>query len=395
MKITISILTLSVIFSSCSLRKDIQHFDSKKKFSENKSVLGLNSINADNNYYTKAVLDYLLIHRIMEGNSLVYFGTPDEIEIGSLSDTVMVQKIALFPSLLEDLGQITEFDSITKRRLVDSGIKQCVFDIPKELKDLKSGFQFNHYVFKSSNKAAMQAFGIVNSEVRESSLYIVTDYLQYKDIHCSGLPKIRYAIGVRSEFRLLGIESESQLSGIGSLAGLAAQVETNKMQVSITIKTIGVTGIDSRLSIPSNSTFDVKTYSDYEKILDFIRNLKDYDAGSDNLIVEPQIIPVMDEYRTTLDHSFYPMLESIEVLEMKLKEMKKQRASSDKIDEIKKRIAEIKLEMIEEEVEKLQEDRNDLMRDNRVINSYSDILYLMEYFKNSQVPETDSKPEIK
>lgn len=379
MKTTIALLLIACTFLiSCSSGKNIQHFENKKKFSENRSILGLNSINADNNHYTKAVLDYLLINKVLENNSLQYFGTPSDIEIGSLSDTVRIAKMVLFPTL----KVLSPLDSIRRKNLDSSGIKECVFDIPSELKDLKSGFQFNHYVFKSTNKAAMQAFGIVNSEIEESSLYIVTDYLQYQDIHCSGLPKIRYAIGVRAELRILGIKTESELSGIGSLAGLAAQVETDKLQVSITIKTIGITGIEPRLSIPSNSTFDVKTYSDYEKILDFIRNLKDEEKLSDKLIVQPQIIPVMDEYRTTLDYSFYPMLESIEILEIKLQEMKNRRIDKAEIIKIEEKINLLKLSMIEKEVDKLAAERVDLVHTDGEINNYSTILGLMNFLKD-------------
>lgn len=343
-------------------------------FSGKNNVLGLNAVNANNNYYTKAIIDYLTIKKIIEGNSIREFGIPKNNP--KISDNNKVLQIALFPELSPNSSYLASNTPEITKKILESGIKTCFYDLPLKLEDLQSGFQFNHFVFKSSNRAAMQAFGIVNSEIKENSLYIVTDYLQFQDINCSGLPTIRYAVGIRAEFRIIGVESESELKGIGSLASLAAQVETNSQKVNLTIKTIGLTGIDSRLSIPSNTTFDVKTYSDYEKIIEFIRNLKDNDdknsQSTGQLIVQPQIIPVMDDYRASLEYSFYPMLESIELLELKLKNIKKNNSSSAKIDSIKANINNLKITILEEESKDLVGKYKRLSNNyNTVSNTYN------------------------
>lgn len=379
MKNYLPLLLLFIIFS-CSTNKDLKKMDSNS-FSGKNNVLGLNAINANNNYYTKAIIDYLTIKKIIDGNSIREFGIPKNNP--KINDTNKVLQIALFPELSSDSSYPNSNTEDIKKKLIESGIKTCFYDLPLKLKDLQSGFQFNHYVFKSSNRAAMQAFGIVNSEIKENSLYIVTDYLQFQDINCSGLPTIRYAVGIRAEFRIIGIESESELKGIGSLAGLAAQVETNSQKVNITIKTIGLTGIDSRLSIPSNTTFDVKTYSDYEKIIDFIRNLKDNEDNivKDNkqLIVQPQIIPVMDDYRASLEYSFYPMLESIELLELKLKAIEKNNLSKSKIDSIKTKINNLKLAILENESENYIASYLKLKNDYMSVNNSFDIKDIFSY----------------
>lgn len=375
-RITLITLTTIVI---CSCASNLKQFEKRDSYFDNSSVLGLNAINADYNYYTKAILEYLLIKKIVDGNSLIYNGTPKK----SPDSDSLVTQVALFPKL----NQADKDDKVV-RELKNRGVKYCFYDLPKTLSDLTSGFQFNHYVFQSSNRAAMQAFGIIDSEVKASSLYIVTDYLQYEDVDCTGLPTIRYAVGMRAQFRISQTQSESELNGIGSLAGLAAQVETNQKTVNITIKTIGITGLDSRLSIPSNTTFDVKTYSEYEKIIDFIRNMKDTSIDDNReIIISPQIIPVMDEYRTTIEHTFHPMYETIELLETKVKVMEKEdNGDSQEITKLKNDISKIKLDLIKAEIEELKSNREILMLGNKIINDYSkysDLLLILDGLENS------------
>jgi len=388
----LSILIVVIILSSCATNHNLKKFENKEKFSESTSVLGLNSISADHNYYTKAIMDHLLVKKIIDGNSINYFGMPEQLPASPVIDSLLVQKVVVFPKLQGTFEQ--EFNSETIKNLQNIGIKDCTYDLPKGLNDLKSGLQFNHYIFKSSNRAAMQAFGIANSAVKENTLYIITDYLQFQDVNCSGIPVIRYAVGMRAEFRILGIQSEAELADVGSLAGLAAQVETKKQQVNITIKTIGITGVDSRLTIPSNASFDVKTFSDYEQIVDFIRNLKYFEKGNDNLIISPQIIPVMDEYRTTLDHSLFPLMESIELLEIKLSELEGEDNISEEYKTMKKSINNLKLELLGTEVNKLVKDRIQLLESDGVINDYKNVIHLLEVLNNKNISNEELKEKL-
>jgi len=390
----LSILIVVVILSSCATNQGLSGFEKKKKFSENKSVLGLNSISADNSYYTKAVLDYLLVKKIIDGNSIDFFGMPEQLPVTPVIDSLLVHKVVLFPKLQSVYDSKSEFNLETIKNIQNYGVTDCTYDLPTSLNDLKGGFQFNHYIFRSSNRAAMQAFGIVNSEIKENTLYIITDYLQFQDINCSGIPVIRYAVGMRAEFRILGVASESELAEIGSLAGLAAQVETKKQQVNLTIKTIGITGIDSRLTVPSNTSFDVKTFSDYEKIIDFVRNLKSLKKENDNLIISPQIIPVMDEYRTTLNHSLYPLMESIELLEVKLSELKDEENISEEYKTMKKNINTLKLELLGTEVNKLIESRIQLIESDGVINNYNNVINLIEILKNKKLSDEELRKKL-
>jgi hypothetical protein len=375
-------LIIAIFLASC--KSPLKTFEKRDRYFDNSSVLGLNAINADYNYYTKAILEYLLIKEIIDGNSNVTLGTP-KFDPASKEK---VTQVKLFPQLEDSTGSADEVDSKIED-LRANGVRFCFYDLPKELTDLTSGFQFNHYIFKSTNRAAMQAFGIVDGEINQNSLYIITDYLQYEDINCTGLPTIRYAVGMRAQFRLSQTKSESELKGIGSLAGLAAQVETNQKNVNITIKTIGITGLESRLSIPSNTSFDVKTYSDYEKIIQFIRNLKDKDTTgaqtNADIKINPQIIPVMDDYRTTIEHTFHPMYESIELLETKIATLEKDDdIDKELIEKLKKDITDIKLILLFEEIEDLKNNRETLIVGNRIINDYSTYTNLYSIIKTHE-----------
>ncbi|MCL9803889.1 hypothetical protein NAT51_00020 [Flavobacterium amniphilum] len=369
--VTISLCFLFMLFYSSCAKQHLKKFEEKDHYFDNSSVLGLNAVNADNNYYTKAILEYLLVKGIIDGNSEIRTGKPKY----SPKENREVTQMLLFPGL-SDKETVNNNNYLSE--LKESGIRPCVYDLPKELKDLKSGFQFNHYVFKGSNRAAMQAFGIVASEAKDSTLYIITDYLQYQDVNCTGLPTIRYAVGIRAQFRIARTDSETELKGVSSLAGLAAQVETDQRSVNITVKTIGITGIDSRVTIPSNTTFDVRTYSDYEKVIDFIKNLKTEKANlGDTLIIQPQLIPVMDDYRTTIEHTFHSTYETIELLETKLKELEDKKDNSE-VDKLRKEIKDIKLSMLKKEIEGLKNNREELIIENKEINDYSRYSNLLE-----------------
>ncbi|RLJ97916.1 hypothetical protein [Tenacibaculum discolor] len=377
-----------VLFSSChSSKQHLKKFADRDSYTENQSVLGLTALNADYNYYSQAVLEYLLVREIIDGNSNITSGKPKYKP--KSNDTVT--KITLF-SNLNDNNNVSNL----AQELRKIGVKPCEYDLPLNLKDLGSGFQFNHYIFKNENRAALQAFGIVDNNIKHNSIYVVTDYIQYKDIKCTGLPTIRYAVGIRAQFRIANIDNNTELKGIGSLAGLAADVENKSKIVNITIKTIGITGIDSRLSIPSNTSFDVETYSDYQKIIDFIRTLDDNknitlieesssESSSKNnsksnksqkkeVIISPQIIPVMDDYRTSINHTFNPSYEAIQLVETRLNELKNDSNLNDKdlkkLDSVRRKVVKIKLEMIEDEVENLNNNRAMLLLGNKYTSGY-------------------------
>lgn len=273
-------LLLILFLIICVQAQDEKSFEKFAK--KNKDILSLNAIVADKTYYSQAILEYQLVKRIVDKNGI--------------NDTLLVRdKIRKTNDFRVRTSLFIRIDPEKFDRFT---IKPCQYWIPVKIEDLKSGFQFRHYLFKGSNKTALQAFGIINSEFNKEDLYVVVDYIQYEDCECSDLPKIRYAVGIRSEFRISGMnlnKGKDSKANTLNIEKLAANVEFDKLKVDISMKTIGITGKLARLNIPNNTSFNVQAYGEYVKTIDFIRN--NIDNGT--VTIQPEIIPVMDEYRTS------------------------------------------------------------------------------------------------
>ncbi|WP_407509953.1 coiled-coil domain-containing protein [Elizabethkingia anophelis] len=265
-----------------------QDENSLKKFAKrNKDLLSLNAIVADKTYYSQAILEYQIVKKLIDLNSATEIVEKEYIERNNnLKYKQNVREISILPNLKQ-----SDFDDIQ--------IKNCKYVVPEGIKDLKSGFQFRHYLFRGENTTALQAFGIINNEFNKNDLYVIIDYIQYQDCGCKNLPKIRYAVGIRSEFKISGMnlnKNNKENSKNLNIEKLAANVQFDRLKVDISMKTIGITGKPARLNIPTNTSFNVQTYGDYVKVIDFIRNSID----SSGVEIQPEIIPVMDEYRTSI-----------------------------------------------------------------------------------------------
>ncbi|WP_291146012.1 hypothetical protein [Flavobacterium sp. UBA7680] len=335
---------------------------SLKRFAKrNKEILSLNAIVADKTYYSQAILEYQVIKKIIEKHSQL-----DTISLKDINDNKHKKNEYIQVSLLPFLTQ-KQSDSI--------GLRPCKYILPKKVKDLKSGFQFRHYLFRGENKTALQAFGIINNEFNKNDLYVVIDYIQYQDCSCSELPKIRYAVGVRSEFKISGMSlnkgKDPKINNL-NIEKLAANVEFDKLKVDISMKTIGVTGKLARLNIPNNTSFNVQAYGEYVKTIDFIRNSID----NDSVTVQPEIIPVMDEYRTSIsDINTSAFDEIFEIQNRYKKYLKKlEKDSNDPIiDSINKVLKTSLLKEVAEKNDK-REQLTSIEKDLRSLSRYQSIL---------------------
>lgn len=337
----------------CPLLAQGQKGDSKKF----KDVFDFDAIKSDQEFYSQAIIQFQILEKIIPKYSIIRHLPPKELTNLPLKRTIERDKsafdvnngvatIVLFPNA-DDTDSHNEINP----ELYNLGVDRCEYQLPLSLNDLDSGFQFNHYMFKSSNKAALDAFGILKNGYESESIYIVIDYIQFKDNICTGLPKIRYGVGIRSEIRISNWSNKMDIKE-SSLASLAANAEINSLKVNITVKTIGITGLGSKLNIPNNTSFDVDTYADYQKIIDFIRtfdekskDLKEtkklpsgkeavYPASVDSTIeFKPQLIPVMDEYRTSITQSFKPYYAALEDLEKRLKKLRRAKGKYQKYKE--------------------------------------------------------------
>lgn len=350
---------------------------------KNKDVLGLNAIVADKNYYSQAILEFLIVKQIIEKTGESVFDIPsDDPQSKRLLE---IAKPLDKEKILNTKGKhiIRLFDSkpspnkTLSNAITDSlGVAPCEIVVPKSIHDLKSGFQFRHYLFKGDNKTALQAFGIINNELKRSDLYVVIDYLQFQDCNCTGLPKIRYAVGLRSEFKISGIElNKGNKENSLSIEKLAARVEFGQIKVDISMKTIGITGPKARLNIPVNTSFDVQTYGEYTKVIDFIRNSID---AKDSVYTQPELIPVMDEYRTSVSDINTAVFKELKIIQKKyIKEVSD--ASKDNNDPVADSIEKIIKESLKEEIEHKNNKRKTLYGIDEKVNNLNRYLAILNY----------------
>jgi len=350
---------------------------------KNKDVLGLNAIVADKNYYSQAILEFLIVKQIIEKTGESVFDIPsDDPQSKRLLE---IAKPLDKEKILNTKGKhiIKLFDSkpspnkTLSNAITDSlGVAPCEIVVPKSIHDLKSGFQFRHYLFKGDNKTALQAFGIINNELKRSDLYVVIDYLQFQDCNCTGLPKIRYAVGLRSEFKISGIElNKGNKENSLSIEKLAARVEFGQIKVDISMKTIGITGPKARLNIPVNTSFDVQTYGEYTKVIDFIRNSID---AKDSVYTQPELIPVMDEYRTSVSDINTAVFKELKIIQKKyIKEVSD--ASKDNNDPVADSIEKIIKESLKEEIEHKNNKRKTLYGIDEKVNNLNRYLAILRY----------------
>lgn len=392
-----------------------------------KDIFDLNAIKADQEYYSQAILQYQIIEKIISKYGAIYHLFPKEkpelfIEKETSKDADFdlkhgVPTMVLFPNAQDPSSNNSDIN----QELSKLGVDRCQYEIPLHLNDLDGGFQFNHYLFNSDNKAALDAFGIVKNGFESKSLYIVIDYLQHKDFNCTGLPKIRYGVGIRSEIKISEWSNKTDLKE-SSLAGLAANAEINSLKVNITVKTIGITGLDSKLNIPNNTNFNVDTYADYQKIIDFIRNFEEYQTNEQkndtvsktnelespkykNITFKPQIIPVMDEYRTSISESFMPYYASLENLEKKIKKLNSKRAKyiqdqlavkqdgTNLLDKISVAIYESKVNALSDEMTVLNDRKKDLTNANIYNTDLKRYVKILSIISNTTLALNDPKIE--
>ncbi len=350
---------------------------------KNKDVLGLNAIVADKNYYSQAILEFLIVKQIIEKTGESVFDIPTD---DPQSKRLIVMNPLEKEKILNTKGKhiIKLFDSkpspnkTLNNAITDSlGVAPCEIVVPKSIHDLKSGFQFRHYLFKADNKTALQAFGIINNELKKSDLYVVVDYLQFQDFNCTGLPKIRYAVGLRSEFKISGIElnKENKENSL-SIEKLAARVEFGQIKVDISMKTIGITGRKARLNIPVNTSFDVQTYGEYTKVIDFIRNSID---AKDSVYTQPELIPVMDEYRTSVSDINTAVFEELKIIQKKYIKEISDAAKASNDDKIANSIEEIIKGSLNEEIKHKDNKRRTLYRIDEKVNNLNRYLAILRY----------------
>lgn len=357
MKTKIFSFILIIIQFSLFFSQNNYIFSSDKYENNNKDLLSLNMIKADRDYYSRAILEYEISKRYIAKYFIEKEGKMYSSEKGANTNEIYK------------------------------------YDIPKELHDLKTGFQFRYYIFDNENTSALNAFGIVNSDLKKKSIYIVVDYIQYSDFQITGVPKLRYAVGLRTEFRIEKLElnkkDKDNVKNI-NLSNIAASVQIGKLNANITMKTIGITGTKPRLNLPNNSTFDVQSYADYLKIIDTIRSLPD--KKDSTITYNPEIIPIMDTYRTSIGEINIASFDMQNELEKKLKKLEKQKKhyeqyknSKDSIEAEYYKMYERKITSLIQESKQIERNRQSLNKINEKISSLDNFSSILDVV--SDLPE--------
>ncbi|MDY8136083.1 hypothetical protein [Aquimarina sp. 2201CG5-10] len=299
---------LKIIYVFTSILFIMSSCNSYKKVTGN-DIFSVNSIQADKDYYTKAVLEYHFINQVFKD-----FSTDNLVDCVQQDD----KKKKKSKKYLKAVHKVKQ----------DSLLLDCEFIVPSELDDLESGFQYRYYSFSSNNSAALQAFGITDIEHNSETKYLVIDYIQFKDYACSRIPTIRYAVGLRSELKIKksNIKAEVDLTKKG-LAELAAKVELGEASINFSLKTIGLTGKPARLNIPQGVSFNVTTYKNYQNAIEFLKsNLQDKvdeDEKGENLVINPELIPVMDEYRPNTKNTIDAVSKNLIRIHKEIEKVKK------------------------------------------------------------------------
>ena len=311
-------LFVVVTIVSCSTFGYVRTNDKQSLFSNN-------ALLADQNYYTRAVMEYYFVND--------FLGRFGEIKVAPDPDNKLDDETLYNVKVIDEVIEDLEF--------------KCAYKIPADLVDLDSGLQFRYYLFTGEARASMQAFGITDIDASNETTYIVIDYIQFKDVRCSHLPTIRYAVGLRSELKINRVSSDFQFQGAQSLKNLAAQVELDQAEVFFSLKTIGITGLDARLNIPQGVSFDVTTYKDFQNSIEFIKSEFESEKNVIDTIektstvtgeqeitllktdsrvnISPVIIPVLDDYRPNLRASLRPMITEIKALSKEKKRIERQK----------------------------------------------------------------------
>lgn len=170
----------------------------------------------------------------------------------------------------------------------DNFLSECS-NIPKDMRDLRSGLQKFFLKFTSKSGIDLKVLGYGGANLEKKEVLLIVDFIQFKDINCSGKNK-RFGVGARL---FLNIKECSSKININNLPQLAAAVELDKATVTYNISTIGITGDKILDLLPTGADFNVESYAKVVSSIDqIIKIARDNTSGIE---IEPQIIPIPEK----------------------------------------------------------------------------------------------------
>lgn len=268
---TIKIFILSALLISiysCSSKKE--YVELENKFSQTQELLNKNTVLLNKTYSELANVESenkMLQNRLNQMNS------------NSQSQT-------FGQSILENkqLFDETNFKEINLLKTSADTIS-CLSKKPTELSKLNSGSTKFVYTIDEKSSSSASLLGLISGKLNKNERMAIVDYVEYKDLTCSGKGSLRVAAGVRLTLK---IKSTNNKFKINIPSKVAAASEFGIAEVTYRIETIGFKNKTTRKILSGlGGEFNV---DDYIKVLDAVNKIQL--AMDEVTIVDPRIIPV-------------------------------------------------------------------------------------------------------
>lgn len=174
----------------------------------------------------------------------------------------------------------------TKSKLLQELLESSECQIPTpptKLADLTGGWAvfFHNMTLESAANVGIISIGDINANYGKE-VYIY-EQMNYKDLdNCKG-GKTTYGAGIRLVIFVKKISASANLSSLGAIA---ASAEFKLADVTVNMKTIGLSGPKVQNAIPNAGTYSVEKHVEYLQAIDAIKAVT-HDAST---IVVPEVI---------------------------------------------------------------------------------------------------------
>lgn len=222
--------------------------------------------------------------------------------------------------------------SFVEKSTIDSAvirIKEVKSQTPSNLADLTGGWDFwdYHLSLETAQKLSIVSVGDIGANYGKD--VYVYDFMFYKDDKNNKGEKIKWGAGVRLVIIAKKLNSSANFSTLGAIA---ASAEVNMAEVSIRMKTIGISGTKINKVIPAAGAYDIEKHVEYLKAIDSIKAL----ASDASTKVTPEIIEVevessRSELRSILVSHAFKMISKGKSYDTAIKKLKKKDGQLEEI----------------------------------------------------------------
>lgn len=166
-----------------------------------------------------------------------------------------------------------------------SELVNCVLTPPSNIATLTGGYQIFDYHLTSDQAYKLGVIGVGEASSSIGKEIYIYDHMYYKnDKDCLG-HAITYGAGVRLIVTVKQINANVNLNGLGAIA---ASAEMKFAEVTVSFKTIGLSGKPINDAVPSSGAYNIEKHVEYLNAINLIRS-KINDPAT---VVTPEIISV-------------------------------------------------------------------------------------------------------